>query len=93
MRHRRPRRCGGPSLSRHPGSPRFRRLEHELRSASPEADAWWPRYDIAPSRAGAKRVRRQTGEELVLTYASFLVSGNQEQTLAIYRVDGQQTAA
>lgn len=75
------------NAGRHPGSPRFQRLEHELRATSSEAAAWWPRYDIATNHAGAKRVRTPTGDELVLTYASFQVSSNPEQTLTIYRAD------
>jgi transcriptional regulator with XRE-family HTH domain len=73
------------TAGKHPGSLRFRRLEEELRSASSEADAWWPRYDIAVSQAGAKRVRNRTGREQLMTYVSFHVSNQPEQTLTIYR--------
>ena len=73
------------NAGKHPGSPRFQRLEHELRTASPEADEWWPRYDIATSHAGAKRVRSRVGQEHLLTYASFYVSDQPEQILTIYR--------
>lgn len=73
------------NAGKHPGSPRFERLERELRAASCEADAWWPRYDIATSQAGAKRVRSPSGQEQVLTYASFHVTGQSEQILTIYR--------
>lgn len=73
------------NAGKHPGSPRFRRLKDELRTASPEAEAWWPRYDIATSQVGAKRVRSHTGTEQHMTYASFHVSGQPEQILTIYR--------
>lgn len=73
------------NAGKHPGSPRFQRLEHELRMASPDADAWWPRYDIATSQAGIKRVRSRTGQEQLMTYASFHVAGQPEQILTIYR--------
>ncbi len=73
------------NAGKHPGSPRFQRLEHELRTASSEAEAWWPRYDIATSQVGAKRVRSRSGQEQLMTYASFHVSGQPEQILTIYR--------
>ena len=73
------------NAGKHPGSPRFQRLEHELRTASPEADAWWPRYDIASSRPGTKRVRDRGGHEQLMTYASFHVANQPEQLLTIYR--------
>lgn len=73
------------NAGKHPGSPQFQRLEHELRTASSEAEAWWPRYDIATSQVGAKRVRSRSGREQLMTYASFHVSGQPEQILTIYR--------
>ncbi|MET4781811.1 helix-turn-helix transcriptional regulator [Glaciihabitans sp. UYNi722] len=73
------------NAGKHPGSPRFQRLERELRTSSPEAEAWWPRYDIATSQAGAKRVRSRSGQEQLMTYASFHVSDQPEQILTIYR--------
>ncbi len=73
------------NAGKHPDSARFQRLEHELRTASSEADAWWPRYDIATSRGGAKRVRTRSGAERLITYASFHVSDQPEQILTIYR--------
>lgn len=75
------------NAGRHPASPRFRRLEEELRGASPEADAWWSRYDVGTSRAGVKRVRAPGGDELRLTHASFQVTDRPEQVLTIYRRD------
>ena len=73
------------NAGRHPGAARFERLELELRAASPEADAWWPRYDIATSRAGAKRVRIRSGEVRLMTFASFQVADQPEQILTVYR--------
>ncbi|MEJ7649749.1 MAG: helix-turn-helix transcriptional regulator [Nakamurella sp.] len=73
------------NAGKHPGSPRFQRLEDEIRAASPEANAWWPRYDIATSQAGVKRVRTRSGEEQLMRYASFHVSNQPEQILTIYR--------
>ena len=73
------------NAGRHPGSPRFRHLEHELRSISPEANAWWPRYDIATSQPGAKRIRTRSGHDQNMAYASFHVANQPEQILTIYR--------
>jgi len=73
------------NAGKHPGSPRFERLEHELRTASVEADAWWPRYDIASTHTGVKRVRTPSGRELLMTHTSFNVSDQPEQVLTIYR--------
>lgn len=72
------------NAGRHPGSPRFQQLEQQLREGSPEADAWWPRYDIATSQTGVKRVRDRSGQERRLTYSSFQVWDQHEQTLTIY---------
>jgi transcriptional regulator with XRE-family HTH domain len=73
------------NAGKHPGSSRFRRLEHEVRSGSTEADAWWSRYDIASTHAGVKRVRSPSGEEQRLTHTSFHVSDQPGQLLTIYR--------
>ena len=73
------------NAGKHPGSPRFQRLERDLRTASAEAHAWWPRYDVATSQAGVKRVRTRSGLEQLMSYVSFQVSGHPEQVLSIYR--------
>lgn len=73
------------NAGRHPGSARFRRLEQRLRAGSPEADAWWPRYDIAVSTSGVKRVRTEDGQERRLRFASFQVADRPDQVLTIYR--------
>lgn len=73
------------NAGKHPGSARFRRLEHELRTVSPEAESWWLRYDIATSRPGAKRIRSRSGHVRLMTYASFHVSDQPDQILTIYR--------
>ncbi len=73
------------NAGKHPGSARFQRLVRELRTASAEANDWWPRYDIATSQAGAKRVRDHAGHERLMVYASFQVANQPEQTLTIYR--------
>lgn len=51
------------AAARHPDDPAFGDLVDRLQAASPEARAWWPRYEIAPIRSGTKRLRHpQLGE-------------------------------
>jgi len=73
------------NAGRHPKSTRFTALIDELRVRSPEANAWWPRYDIATNSAGTKRIRRPDGQEMALTYASFHVAEHPEFILTVYR--------
>jgi len=73
------------NAGRHPKSARFTDLVVELRDRSPDANAWWPRYDIATNSAGTKRVRRPDGQEMALTYASFHVAEHPEFILTVYR--------
>lgn len=73
------------SAGRHPGSATLARVQSELLDASPEAREWWPRYDIGENRAGAKRVRRLSGQILLLSYASFRVADRPDQVLTIHR--------
>lgn len=73
------------NAGRHPGDPRFAALVAELRAGSAEADAWWPRYDIATSHSGTKEVRHPTRGRLSLGHASFTVADAPEQVLVVYR--------
>lgn len=70
---------------RQPGLASFVELEDELRRASPEADQWWPRYDIGTEGAGIKRVRLIDGQEQRLAYTSFDVAEKPGQTMTVYR--------
>lgn len=70
---------------RHPGVAGFAELEDDLRGASPEADQWWPRYDVGTEGAGIKRVRQADGQEQRLAYTSFDVADRTDQTVTIYR--------
>ncbi|MFF0628115.1 helix-turn-helix transcriptional regulator [Streptomyces sp. NPDC004296] len=72
------------NAGRHPGDERFARLAEELRAGSAEADAWWPRYDIATHRTGTKRVRHPSRGELTLGHAAFTVADAPEQVLVVY---------
>jgi transcriptional regulator with XRE-family HTH domain len=72
------------SAGRHPEDPRFTRLVEELHAASPHVRAWWPRYDIQVSRAGAKRIRHPRHGLITLTHTAFHVADRPEQTLVIY---------
>ena len=73
---------------RHPGHPRVSRLVTELTEASPEARAWWPRYDIGFSQAGHKRLRHPRLGEITVPHAAFHVAERPEQTLVIYHLPG-----
>jgi transcriptional regulator with XRE-family HTH domain len=74
------------NAGRHPGDPRFACLATELRESSPEAAAWWPRYDIATSHSGTKRLHHPTRGPLTLTHASFTVTDAPDQILVVYSV-------
>ncbi|MFI1919158.1 helix-turn-helix transcriptional regulator [Nocardia sp. NPDC020380] len=70
----------------HPEDPRFPALAHELRTASTEADAWWPRYDIATNRSGTKQIRHPTRGLLTLTHAALTVTDAPDQVLVVYSI-------
>ncbi|GHF38801.1 transcriptional regulator [Amycolatopsis bartoniae] len=72
------------AAGRHPGDPLFAALVRELRAASPEADAWWPRYDIQAAQAGTKRVRHPRLGPLTLAHSAFHPAGQPEHTLVVY---------
>jgi len=72
------------NAGRHPGDPRFARLTDDLLAHSPEAAAWWPRYDIATSRSGTKHLRHPTRGELTLGHAAFTVTDAPDQVLVVY---------
>ncbi|WP_218026102.1 helix-turn-helix transcriptional regulator [Nocardia miyunensis] len=72
------------NAGRHPGDARFACLATELREGSPEAAAWWPRYDIATSHSGTKRLNHPTRGPLTLTHASFAVTDAPDQILVVY---------
>lgn len=70
---------------RHPGVAAFTELEEEVRAGSPEADEWWPRYDVGTERGGIKRVRRSDGHVQRLAHTSFEVADRPDQTMTTYR--------
>jgi transcriptional regulator with XRE-family HTH domain len=72
------------NAGRHPDDERFGPLVGQLRAGSAEADAWWPRYDIATNRSGSKQVRHPSRGLLTLTHAAFVVADAPEQVLVIY---------
>lgn len=75
------------NAGRHPDSPRFQQLVQDLRSGSAEADAWWPRYDIATTQAGTKRILDPEHGECRLAYASFQAADNPANLLTVYRYE------
>ncbi|CAM5409958.1 XRE family transcriptional regulator OS=Streptomyces alboniger OX=132473 GN=CP975_22175 PE=4 SV=1 [Streptomyces alboniger] len=67
-----------------PDDPRFTRLIDDLTTGSPEARAWWPRYDVQVRHSGEKRLRRRGGEVVEYVYTAFHLADQQELTLVIY---------
>lgn len=72
------------TVGRNPGDRVLTGLVEELTAASPEARAWWPRYDIRTSHGGAKRLRHPRRGPITLTYASFTVADSPGQTLVVF---------
>jgi transcriptional regulator with XRE-family HTH domain len=71
---------------RHPDHPRVTRLVAELTETSPEARAWWPRYDIQFSHGGRKRFRHPRLGVITVSHAAFHVAERPEQTLVVYHL-------
>ncbi|HWC83283.1 MAG TPA: helix-turn-helix transcriptional regulator [Pseudonocardiaceae bacterium] len=72
------------TAARYPNQPRFARLIDELQQASPQARAWWPRYDLQPRHSGVKRVRHPRLGPITLGYTAFQVAEQPDQTLVVY---------
>ncbi|MEU8822454.1 helix-turn-helix transcriptional regulator [Streptomyces sp. NPDC048636] len=72
---------------RHPGDPRYTRLIDELKTASPEVRAWWPRYDVQARHGGRKRLRHPERGVVTYAYTAFHLAERSEQTLVIYAED------
>ncbi|MEV5570049.1 helix-turn-helix transcriptional regulator [Spirillospora sp. NPDC052269] len=69
---------------RGPGHPRLDRLVEELHEGSPEARAWWPRYDVQDRHGGRKRLRRPDGTAADYAYTAFHLAERPDHTLVIY---------
>jgi len=72
------------AAARHPDDPRYTDLVRELRAASPQARAWWTRYDVRAGTVGRKRVRHPERGVLDLAHAAFAVADHPEETLVVY---------
>lgn len=72
------------AAGRHPDDPRYTSLVQELRDASPQARAWWTRYDVRASTAGRKRVRHPQRGVLDLAHAAFAVADHPDLTMVVY---------
>lgn len=69
---------------RHPGDVRYTRVIDELHAGSPEARAWWPRYDVQARQGGRKRLRCPGRGAVEFSYTAFHLAEHVEQTLVIY---------
>ncbi|MEU6170938.1 helix-turn-helix transcriptional regulator [Streptantibioticus parmotrematis] len=70
--------------ARHPGEPRWTRLIEELREGSPQARAWWSRYEVQPRHSGRKRLRHPARGQVTYAYTAFHLAEQPEQTLVVY---------
>lgn len=68
----------------HRGDPCFEALIAELRAASPQADEWWLRYDIAVPHSGTKRLRLPRTGEVTMTHSALTVADHPGLTLVVY---------
>ncbi|MER5184039.1 helix-turn-helix transcriptional regulator [Streptomyces sp. NPDC002896] len=69
---------------RHPADPRYTRLIEELHEGSPEAQTWWPQYEVQARHSGRKRLRHPGRKTIDYTYTAFHLAEQPEQTLVIY---------
>ncbi len=56
--------------ARYPGDPWFATLIEDLRAASPEFRAWWPRHDVCSGLDGRKELEHPGVGRLALEYIS-----------------------
>ncbi len=68
----------------HPSDPRYTRLVEELNEGSPEAQAWWPQYEVQVRRSGRKRLRHPGGGVVEYAYTAFHLAEQPEHTLVVY---------
>lgn len=69
---------------RHPGDARYTRLADELTARSPDARAWWPRYDVQVRHGGRKRLRRPGHGVTEFAYTAFHLAEQPDRTLVVY---------
>ncbi len=70
--------------ARHSGDPRYTRLIEELNEASPEAQDWWPQYEVQARHSGRKRLRHPQRGAIDYVYTAFHLAEQPEQTLVVY---------
>ena len=70
--------------ARHPDDRRYTRLIDELNEHSPEARAWWSRYEVQARHGGRKRLRHPERGVVTYAYTAFHLAEQPEQTLVIY---------
>ncbi|MFE3550312.1 helix-turn-helix transcriptional regulator [Streptomyces kronopolitis] len=70
--------------ARHPADPRYTRLIDELTDGSPQARAWWGRYEVQPRHSGRKRLRHPVHGPVEYAYTAFHLAEQPDQTLVVY---------
>ncbi|MFF4277742.1 helix-turn-helix transcriptional regulator [Streptomyces kronopolitis] len=77
--------------ARHPADPRYTRLIDELTDGSPQARAWWGRYEVQPRHSGRKRLRHPVHGPVEYAYTAFHLAEQPDQTLVVYLNAGEPT--
>ncbi|MFE2228974.1 helix-turn-helix transcriptional regulator [Streptomyces kronopolitis] len=75
--------------ARHPADPRYTRLIDELTDGSPQARAWWGRYEVQPRHSGRKRLRHPVHGPVEYAYTAFHLAEQPDQTLVVYLNAGE----
>ncbi|MEV7471293.1 helix-turn-helix transcriptional regulator [Streptomyces kronopolitis] len=75
--------------ARHPADPRYTRLIDELTDGSPQARAWWGRYEVQPRHSGRKRLRHPALGPVEYAYTAFHLAEQPDQTLVVYLNAGE----
>ena len=80
------------AAARYAGDPAFESLTGELLAASPEARAWWPRFDVAPIGSGTKRIRHAELGDLTFRHVVLQLADDPELKLVSYSASAADEA-
>ncbi|MGW7515270.1 helix-turn-helix transcriptional regulator [Streptomyces sp. NPDC054796] len=72
---------------RHPGHPRVEGVLARLLEESPEFRALWEEQEVREKLSGTKRIHHPGAGELTVTYETFRLTLDPDQTLCTYTVD------
>jgi transcriptional regulator with XRE-family HTH domain len=74
-------------VGNHPGDATTRALVDELSAASEKFRDWWAEHRVYQRTHGSKRLRHRVVGELTVDYETFMLPGDQDQTLFIYSTE------